>query len=545
FMTEIAALLAAATADLGYEVDFPAAGLPSEGRDRVNVVVAPHEFFTLQEGVSESDLLRAASACAVVGVEQPGTDWFELGTHYASAARAIFDISPHATAELLRRDLPATHLQLGYHPTWDRWGGDPTRLRHTDVLFLGSSTARREDLLGEAAPLLWDCHADLRLFEFLLPMNEPTGHFLAGADKWDLLAGSRILLNVHRNEVPYFEWVRVLESIVNGCLVVTELSSDYGPLVPGEHLVAAPADALAAYAASLALDENLRAELAGNAYHFVRSKLELTNLLAPFWDDLTHQVGAPRTAGEVHPYRPAGPGAAQPVAPIVRELDARYAAAGARIKAVLDSESRLSRSVEALQARLAYGDANHSAVTPSAAWAGFRPEVSVVVTCYNYGERVARALDSVLACSGVEAEIVVVDDHSSDSSVDRVKGFIEDHPWFPALLLARSANGGVSAARNAAFAAARADRVFVLDADNAVYPHCLAKLSAALDAHPEAGFSYGILAKEGAPGLLSQYPWDTRRLVFGPYIDAMSMIRRSVWEELGGYDEVTSLLGWE
>ncbi|MFZ0667399.1 MAG: hypothetical protein WAM97_16715, partial [Acidimicrobiales bacterium] len=115
FMTEIAMLLSLALGDLGYETVYPAPGLPEPGPGRINLVVAPHEFFVLQPDLSELELLSAAGCSVCIGVEQPGTDWFELGTHYASAGPAVLDISHYATAELERRGLNATHLQLGYH----------------------------------------------------------------------------------------------------------------------------------------------------------------------------------------------------------------------------------------------------------------------------------------------------------------------------------------------------------------------------------------------------------------------------------------------
>jgi glycosyltransferase involved in cell wall biosynthesis len=154
-------------------------------------------------------------------------------------------------------------------------------------------------------------------------------------------------------------------------------------------------------------------------------------------------------------------------------------------------------------------------------------------------------MESVMASVGAAAELIVVDDHSQDDSVAAVTGLMEATDWFPTMLLARAANGGVGAARNFGIARARSDRIFMLDADNLIYPTTLATLSAALDAAPDAAFSYGIIAKVGQPGLLSHLPWDVQRLTVGNYIDAMAMIRRSSLDELEGYDAYFSLRGWE
>ncbi|MGA2521518.1 MAG: glycosyltransferase [Acidimicrobiales bacterium] len=543
FMTEIAAVLAAALGDLGYDTVFPAPGLPERGRDRVNLVMAPHEFFTLQRDHTEQELLQAAAASVSIGVEQPGTRWFELGTHYAGVGAAVLDISPYAVDELRSRGLDAMHLQLGYHPSWDRWGGEPTRPRPTDLLFLGSMTPRRDRILAEAAHLLWDCNADIRLFEFPRPMSEPRANFVASEAKWEMLASSRVLLNVHRDEVPYFEWVRVLEAVVNGCLVVTESSTDYGPLLPGEHLIAAPADVVSAYAASMVIDEPLRAELAGAAYDFVRTKLELKTLLQPVCTHLEEAVvpGVRRRAPAPKPMAlrpapvPAGPA---PVGDATRNMISR-------VKDLLDGETQLLQQVEALQARLVHGSADHVDVTTTESWDDATPEVTVLVTSYNYRSHVTDAMASVRCSLGVAVELVVVDDHSEDDSVDVITQAMAETHWFPTKLVARAANAGVGVARNTGIAHARSDRVFILDADNLVYPTTLRKLSDALDREPGAAFSYGIIARIGDPGLLSHLPWDVERLTMGNYIDAMAMIRRPVWDEAGGYDVDSSLRGWE
>jgi hypothetical protein len=543
FMTEIAALIAAGLSDLGYHTVFPAAGLPEPGRDRINVVVAPHEFFVLQRGFTEYELLKAAESSAMIGVEQPGTQWFELSAHYASAGWAVLDISPYAVDELRRRGIEAAHLQLGYHPSWDRWGGQRDQPRHIDLLFMGSMTDRRDQILASAAPLIWDCEADIRLFEFPRPMSEPRGNFVASTAKWDLLASSRVLLNIHRSQVPYFEWVRTLEAVANGCLVVSETSQDYGPLVPGEHLIAAPAEVLGAYVASIITDEPLRVEMATAAYELVRSKLELTAILDPICANLESTVRHPQARGVPMAFRPPPPG--PPPNRILADAVASEMRARMRVKELLDSETALIRQVEALQARIEWGDSEHAERSVTPAWEGFVPQVSVVATSYNCEPFIAEAIESAMNSTGVAVEIIIVDDHSLDGSVGVVNPLMVAAAEFPITLVSRAANAGVARARNLGTALARSDRIFILDGDNTVYPETLKKLSDALDQAPDAALSYGILAKRDGSGLLSYLPWDTVRLCQGNYIDAMAIIRRSALDKVGGYDEYFGLLGWE
>ncbi|HVA73435.1 MAG TPA: glycosyltransferase [Acidimicrobiales bacterium] len=541
-MTEIAAVVAAAISDLGYETVYPAAGLPEDGPNRVNLVVAPHEFFPLQLNHTKDELQRAAEASVVLGVEQPGTSWFELGYHFASVSRQIVDISPYAVAELQRRGYSATHLQFGYHRSWDCWHGVPGA-RPTDLLFLGASTARREEILSSVGTAVWEFDCDIRLFEHDRPMNVPRAHFVAGEDKWRLLSSARVLLNIHRSEVRYFEWIRVLEAVINGALVVTELSSDYGPLIPGEHFLTASKDFIAAQTASILMDEPLRAEIASSAYDFVRQNLTLETMLEPICDQLNDTTktrsGTQRRAAPLTLQKTV-PTSSDPVLEAALDVERRVRV---RIKELLDSETDLVQSVEALQATLLYSDRNHveSFTTPS--WSDFVPEVSVIITCYNYSGFVLDAIESVFASTGVRVELIVVDDHSQDDSVEVITSCMGRAPWFPMKLLARAANAGLGAARDLGIRHSRSDRVFMLDADNAIFPTALRKLAFTLDEEPDAAFAYGIIAKIGQPGLLSQFPWHVERLARANYIDAMAMLRKKVCEEVGGYD--ASLRGWE
>ena len=60
----------------------------------INLVVAPHEFFTLSDA-AKTDLQRAAAASVCVCTEQPGTPWFRLSVEAARRGLATLDINEH------------------------------------------------------------------------------------------------------------------------------------------------------------------------------------------------------------------------------------------------------------------------------------------------------------------------------------------------------------------------------------------------------------------------------------------------------------------
>ncbi|MDP9192141.1 MAG: glycosyltransferase [Acidobacteriota bacterium] len=111
-----------------------------------------------------------------------------------------------------------------------------------------------------------------------------------------------------------------------------------------------------------------------------------------------------------------------------------------------------------------------------------RPFFSVIVPVYNRAALVGRALRSCLSQSFADFEIVVVDDGSSDSSVDVIRSF--DDPRIR--LVVHERNRGRCPARNTAMAAARGDWYVFFDSDDELLEGALQTMhDEAMSASPE------------------------------------------------------------
>lgn len=176
-----------------------------------------------------------------------------------------------------------------------------------------------------------------------------------------------------------------------------------------------------------------------------------------------------------------------------------------------------------------------------------RCSVTVAVSLYNYRDYVLPCLESVKSQTISAIDLVVVDDCSSDDGLDVVRKWLDatGKRFARFVFLRHKANRGLAAARNTAFSFARSEYVFVLDADNVLYPKCLQRLATSLD-HSQASFAYCFLEKFGAEtGLHNVGVWNPARLQLGNTIDAMVLLRRSVWRAVGGYSIRMPHPGWE
>jgi glycosyltransferase involved in cell wall biosynthesis len=166
--------------------------------------------------------------------------------------------------------------------------------------------------------------------------------------------------------------------------------------------------------------------------------------------------------------------------------------------------------------------------------------VSVVVPVYNRAESLRWMLDSVLAQSYTDLEIIVVDDGSDDDSA----ACVATH--YPGIRLIRmERNCGPAAAVNRGVAAARGELIALLDSDDLWSPDKLTLQVEDFDRHPDAAISFTDITygRAGVGTLYSWlYPLDPRRLLEqlmeeNPALPSAVMVRKRDFERVGGYAE--------
>jgi glycosyltransferase involved in cell wall biosynthesis len=171
------------------------------------------------------------------------------------------------------------------------------------------------------------------------------------------------------------------------------------------------------------------------------------------------------------------------------------------------------------------------------------PRVSVVMPAFNVAPYIGAAIDSVLAQTFDDFELIVVDDGATDESAAIAQ---EKAAGDPRIHVVRQKNRGLSAARNTALRLSAGDVIAILDSDDLWAPDYLEAQMAILDAHPEVDIvtSNAFLLGSRLHGQPARPCPDNRPL---PDLTSilqdetavfiMSVFRRRVYETIGGFDE--------
>ncbi len=173
------------------------------------------------------------------------------------------------------------------------------------------------------------------------------------------------------------------------------------------------------------------------------------------------------------------------------------------------------------------------------------PRVSVVIPAYNAGSFLREAIDSVLAQSWPVAEIIVVDDGSTDNSREIARAYC------PTVRLLETARGGASGARNAGAREATGEWLAFLDADDIWLPNKLERQFSVIDDRTALVYCdrWNIGVRAGLPEIQSEIqPLQdgdlfTSLLLDGNVITTSGvLIRTAVFHDVGGFDEDPRLI---
>jgi glycosyltransferase involved in cell wall biosynthesis len=590
FIREIADLLCAGFRGAGCEAQLLIDQIPAEKTDgdKIQIVVTPHEFFNLflKDKLPWEKMQRLANHLFLLGTEQPESEWFDSNLIFAPHARAMLDIHLSGVAAYRERGVPCFHLPLGYHPLLEQSDVAAKSKRDLDICLLAAMTDRREEFVAAHADFFAARNCHLRFVPIGFAKTEETRSYLPIPRRNTLLQRAKILLNVHYSDLRYFEWHRALIALANRCCLITETCQGFEPLVPGKHFVMAKADDLTTCCEYYLNHQEEREAIAEVAYNFVRNKFTQEENCRAFLQQITKQFqrgnaetelplnlagNEPGLPGEPLPELLAKDLSRKPVTLFFSALredlsnlfhPTHTEPAGndriptdptetARRIAVLSDIRR--GYIERFEAQKKSQD-QEKAIFQSienSRFNGSMPAVSVIVTLYNYGAYIGQCLksleDSHTATIPGGIEVVIVNDASSDDSLKQAI-VAQTNSRHAVRIIDKQLNTGLADARNIGLRLARAPYVFILDADNTVFPHALPQLHATI-VRDNSAAAYSMLCRfqsrqSNREGLLSYFDWDPRMLVEFPYIDAMAMFDREQLIKIGGYDNELYKLGW-
>ncbi len=315
FMTEIARMLEDAFHQLHVPVRiFTESEIHTVSSDDTVVIVAPHEFFLLGQGVHAAAALRDVHTLVMVNTEQPQTSWFAAGEPYLRQASAVLDLNYESARQLARSGYKAFVLPLGYSEyIAQRFDGSllpehellkhmPSRIcgempmnypdRPIDILFVGTSSPRRQAFFSQNARFF----AGKNTFIYMPDGDKP---FVASESRTidfstfaALVRRSKVMLNVHRDDIPYLEWQRIVTlGIMQKTLVVTE-HCQRGPCIePNIDYLDGELRTLPAFCEFALTNLPMAEEIAERAHRKLQSLYPMRQILGSCWTALVSRIG--------------------------------------------------------------------------------------------------------------------------------------------------------------------------------------------------------------------------------------------------------------
>lgn len=170
-------------------------------------------------------------------------------------------------------------------------------------------------------------------------------------------------------------------------------------------------------------------------------------------------------------------------------------------------------------------------------------KISIIIPCFNHGQYIQEAIDSVLTYQDQSVEIIIVDDGSTDPDtiikMEELKA-LNYH-------VIQQKNCGLATARNVGIEVAKGKYILPLDADNRIKANYIRKAIQLLDSDIcdivySKPFFFGDITLDRH---FEPREFNGTDLIFGNYIDACAIFRKKVWEKNNGYDSKMPYQGLE
>ena len=170
-------------------------------------------------------------------------------------------------------------------------------------------------------------------------------------------------------------------------------------------------------------------------------------------------------------------------------------------------------------------------------------QISVIIPCYNSGDYLMDAIESVFNSTYNHFEIVIIDDGSTDPKTLKLLDSLDKN-----IKVIKQKNKGPAGARNTGVKNSNGEILLFLDSDNMIKPNYINKALTVFE-NDKVGVVYGNPDFFGDKVTdLRNFTHDTfnlDKMLVGNYIDMCAFVRKKTWEEVGGFDESLLVFGFE
>lgn len=163
--------------------------------------------------------------------------------------------------------------------------------------------------------------------------------------------------------------------------------------------------------------------------------------------------------------------------------------------------------------------------------------VSIVIPCFNLGQYLEDAIESVESQTSKDWELIVVDDGSTEASTVEAIEKIEKEKVHKVI---RQKNSGLAGAKNTGIKHAKGKYIVCLDADDMLAPDYLKKTTKKIEkSSQDVAFVSTWLQEFGVrKNIWKSSEYNTEDILVNNVVHAASLFKKSIWEEVGGFKKM-------